>query len=223
MQASFPHLALWQDVRFHLKGQSLEAPQSITGVETIVPTMRGRWMATANFALDGEAATLQWQAFLAQMQGRIGTTLVPCGYKFRPRDRNGRGLSFADVANLSDAQTWEHFGFENTSLNRITLASAAPLRATQLNINLFDTTGLRPGHFFSIGERLHRVQSHWEPTAGTHRVLIEPPLRAAAGAGTRLEIERPVCRMRMAGETEGVFDQSLSVTPIASVNFVEAI
>lgn len=223
MQATFPHQALWRDVRFHLEGQSLDVQQSITGNDTVVATMRGRWMATVNFAIQGEAATLQWQAFLAQMQGRIGTTLVPVLSKFRPKDRNGRELSFCDTADLSDAQTWEHFGFENTNLNRITLASAAPLRATQLSLSIFDTTGIRPGQFFSIGERLHRVQSHWEPSAGAHRVLIEPPLRAAAGAGTRLEIEKPVCRMRMVTETEGLFDQALDNMPQVSINFREAI
>lgn len=223
MQATFPHLALQRDVRFHIEGQSQEVVESITGAETITPTMRGRWMATANFAMEGEAATLQWQAFLAQMQGRLGTTLVPVFSKYRPKDRNGRELSFCDVANLSDAQTWEHFGLENTQLNRITLAAAAPLRATQLSLNLFDTTGLRPGQFFSIGDRLHRVQSHWQPTASAHRIMIEPPLRAAASAGTRLEIEKPVCRMRMVTETEGLFDQALDDMPLMSVMFREAI
>lgn len=223
MQATFPHLAQHQEAQFYMMGQSQDVVESITGAETITPTMRGRWMATVNFVLKGEAATLQWQTFLAQMQGRIGTTLVPAHSRFRPKDRNGRPLPFADIANLSDAQTWEHFGFENTQLNRITLASSASLRATQLNLSIFDTTGLRPGQFFSIGERLHRVQSHWEPTAGAHRVLIEPPLRAAAPAGTRLEIARPVCRMRMVTETEGLFDQTMAVRPRVSVNFREAI
>ena len=40
-----------------------------------VPTLRGKWMAQVSFALKDEASTLQWQVFLAQMQGRIGTTL----------------------------------------------------------------------------------------------------------------------------------------------------
>lgn len=223
MQATFPHLALIRDVRFHIEGQSLQIAESITGAETVPATMRGRWRATANFAMEGEAATLQWQAFLAQMQGRLGTTLVPVFSKFRPKDRNGRELSFCDVADLSGSQTWEHFGFENTQLNRITLAAAAPLRATQLSLNLFDTTGLRPGQFFSIGPSLHRVQAHWEPTSGAHRVLIEPPLRAAAGAGVRLEVEKPVCRMRMVSETEGLFDQAVDNMPQMSVMFREAV
>lgn len=223
MQASFPHLALWQDVRFRITGQSLEPAESISGVETIVPTMRGRWVGSASMVLHGEAATLQWQAFLAQMQGRIGTTLVPARSRYRPKDRNGRDLPFNDIGGIAGAQTFEHFGFRNAPVTRVALAAAAALRATELDLTLIDSTGLRPGQYFSIGERLHRVQHYWQPAAASHRIMIEPPLRAAAPAGKRLEIERPVCRMRMMTEDEGAFDQSMAVLPTVQVNFVEAL
>ena len=72
MQATFPYLALHQTAQFYLTGQSLEPQESISGVETIVPTMRARWNASATFALKDEAATLQWQAFLAQMRAGSG-------------------------------------------------------------------------------------------------------------------------------------------------------
>lgn len=224
MQATFPYLAGWRNSSFRLEGQSLDIPRSITGAETVRATMRGRWAMSGEVVIHGEAAYLQWQAFLATMQGRLGTTLVPANTRFRPKDRNGRELAFIDTASLADAQTWEHFGFENTQLNRITLASAAALRATQLNLSIFDTTGIRPGQFFSIGERLYRVVSHWEPTAGAHRILIEPPLRAAAPAGTRLEIEKPVCRMRFASEMDGAFAQDYAdFAPKIQFQMVEAI
>lgn len=222
MQATFPHLALWQEVQIHLAGQSLETSESISGVETVVPTMRARWMAQANFVLRGEAATLQWQAFLAQMQGRLGTTLVPARSRYRPRDEDGLPLPFCDTARLAGAQTWEHFGFENEDVPRITLASSAALRATEISLTLTESTGLRPGQFFSLGERLHRVQHHWQDGTA-HRVMIEPPLRAAVAAGARLEIERPVCRMRMTTETEGLFDQVMDVLPRVTLSFAEAL
>ena len=222
MQAAFPFLALHQTAQFYLVGQSLEPQESISGVDTIVPTMRGRWTATATFALKGEAATLQWQAFLAQMQGRIGTTLVPCRSRWRPRDRDGHGMTFCRVAGLADAQTMEHWGFANTEVMRVAVASAAALRATQMDVTYQDTTGLRPGQYFSVGEHLHRVQQAWQ-AAGVPRIMFEPPLRAAVAAGTRVEIERPVCKMRMVSETEGIFDQSLDVFPQVQVQFSEAI
>lgn len=223
MQATFPHLALWQTVTPYMVGQSLETTESISGAETIVPTMRGRWMATVSFALKNEASTLQWQAFLAQMQGRIGTTLVPIRSRFRPRDRDGHSTAFCDTGGISAAQTWEHFGFVNTQITRAETTSAAALRATQINVEYPNSTGLRPGQFFSIGERLHRVQAVWQPTPTTTRIMFEPPLRSAVASGTAVEIERPVCKMRMTSETEGLFDHSLDVFPVVQAQFVEAI
>ena len=222
MQATFPHLALWQDVTFHLSGQSLEPVESISGAQTVSPTLRGKWMAQASFVLRGEAATLQWQAFLAQMQGRIGTALVPARSRYRAKDRNGKPLPFCDVATIADSQTWEHWGLEGSDIPRVVLASRALLRATEIDIAMLDSTGLRPGQFFSIGDRLHRVQHHWQPSDST-RLMIEPPLRAPAEAGTVLEVARPVCRMRMTTETEGLFDQSLNRMPSVTVNFMEAL
>lgn len=222
MQVTFPHRLLRQASQFWIEGQSLDPQQSISGAETVTPTMRGRWLASCQFVLHGEAATLEWHAFLAQMEGRIGTTLVPAHYRWRPRDRDGHATAFCDVANIAGAQTWEHFGFENTDIRRVTVAASAPLRATQIDVTLGDTTGLRPGQLLSVGERLHQVQAHWQ-TGGVHRLMIRPPLRQAVAAGARVEIEKPVCRMRMTTETDGLFDQSLAVLPSVTVNFQEAV
>lgn len=222
MQATFPYLALHQTAQFYLTGQSLEPQESISGVETIVPTMRARWNASATFALKDEAATLQWQAFLAQMQGRIGATLVPCRSRWRPRDRDGHGVTFCDTARLADAQTWEHFGFANAAIPRATVLSGMPLRSSEIDVVFSDSTGIRPGQFFSINERLHRVQHHWQSAEGVSRIRFEPPLRKAVEAGQALELARPVCLMRCTSETEGLFDQSLDVFPTVTLNFVEA-
>lgn len=222
MQATFPFLALHQTAQFYLTGQSLEVQESLSGVDTVVPTMRGRWSATATFVLHGEAATLQWQAFLAQMQGRIGTTLVPCHSRWRPRDRDGHGMTFRRVACFADAQTMEHWGFAGTDRILAAVAAPAALRATQIDVTYYDTTGLRPGQYFSIGDRLHRVQQSWR--VGTaNRLMIEPPLRGPVAAGARIEIERPACKMRMVTETEGLFDQSMAVLPQVQLQFAEAI
>lgn len=224
MQATFPYLAGWRSVRFWPEGMSLEPQQSITGVDTMVPTMRGRWMAQGTVVIHGEAAVLQWQAFLAEMEGRVGTTLVPCFSWFRPKDRNGRMLPFNDTAGFHRTQTFSHFGLTSVAAPRVTVAAAAPLRATELRIALADTTGLRPGQYFSIGERLHQVRSHWEPEVGQHHIRFRPPLREAVAAGTAVEIARPVCKMRFTSEEEGGFAQDYAdIAPKITVNFTEAL
>lgn len=222
MQATFPHLAVSQDARFWLAGQSLDIQESISGAQSVVPTLRGKWNATVSFALHEEAAVLQWQAFLAQMQGRIGTTLVPVYSRFGPKDRDGNPLPFCDIANIKGAQTWEHFGFENTDVTRAYVLSDMPLRASEIDLIFADTTGLRPGQYFSINDRLHRVQHHWQPADGVSRIRFEPPLRKAVKAGQAVELAKPVCLMRCVSETEGLFDQSLNRLPTVTLNFVEA-
>lgn len=223
MQAAFPHLAGWRRSSLWLEGQSLEPKRSISGTDTIVATMRGRWRAKGVVVIAGEAAHLQWQAFVAQMQGRIGTSLVPAVTRFGAKAKDGLPLPLGQIGGIAAAQTWEHFGFEGAPVTRITLASDAALRATTLDLTLSATTGLRPGQFFSLADRLYRVQHHWQP-GNPRRILIEPPLRAAVSAGARVEIDRPVCRMRFVSETEGLLNYDvLDPAPQIQIEFAEAI
>lgn len=221
MRATFPHQLLWQDVTPRFVGASLESQRSISGVETIVPTMSGHWEVDCALAIHDEAGQLAWQAFLAQMEGRIGTTLVPLRTRARPKDRNGRGTPVHGIADLAGAQTWEHFAFESAPVATMALAAAAPLRATTIKVAGGNTTGLRPGQFFSLGERLYRVQHHWQDADGTSNLMIQPPLRQAL-ATAALVLDRPVCLMRFATEEDGKFDHLQDRMPHVTCRFVEA-
>lgn len=221
MRATFPHQLLRQDVNLRQVGMSLDPQRSINGTETIVPTFGGRWGATCSFVIHGEAAQLAWQAFKVQMEGMNGTTLVPIRTRFRPRDRDGHHVYGCGPADLADAQTWEHFGFDSAPVATMTLAAPAALRDTVIKVTANNTTGLRPGQFFSLGERLYAVQHHWVDSAGVTNLMIWPPLRQSFNQAA-LILDRPVCLMRMASETEGDFDMLLDRLPRVTVNFVEA-
>lgn len=222
MRATFPHRLLSQTFAPRFVGASLEPQRAISGAETIVPVPSGRWEVECSFVISGEAAQLQWQAFLAQMEGRIGTTLVPITTRFRPRDRSGRGVPGCGVAGLADAQTWEHFGFAHAPVATMSLADPAPLRATTIRVTAANTTGIRPGQYFSVGERLHRVQHHWQTEDGVSNLMIQPPLRQPLNQAA-LILDRPVCLMRFATEDEGQFDQLLDRMPRVTCRFVEVV
>ena len=222
MRATFPFHLMSQAFTPRFVGASLEPQRSINGAETVVPTMGGRWEVECSFVIHGEAAQLEWQAFLAQMEGRVGTTLVPIRTRFRPNDRDGHGVPFCQIAGLAGAQTWEHFGFANAPVATMTLVDPAPLRATTIRVAAANTTGIRPGQFFSLGERLYRVQHHWQTDDGVTNLMIQPPLRQAFNNAV-LILDRPVCRMRFASETEGQFDQLLDRLPSVTCTFVEAV
>lgn len=222
MRATFPFHLLSQTFTPRFVGASLEPQRSISGAETVVPSMGGRWEVDCSFVIRGEAAQLEWQAFLAQMEGRIGTTLVPIRTRFRPKDRDGHAAPSCRTAGLADAQTWEHFGFENAPVATMSLAEPAPLRATTIRVTGGNTTGIRPGQYFSLGERLYRVQHHWQTQDGVSNLMIQPPLRQAFSTGA-LILDRPVCLMRFASEDEGQFDQLLDRMPRVTCRFIEAV
>lgn len=223
MRVTFPNFLLRQEIIPRAVGMSLEPQRSISGAETVTPTFGGRWEVTCSFVLKNEASYLAWQAFRAQMEGRIGTTLVPIATRFRPKDRDGHSAHGSRSAGIVGAQTWEHFGFLASPVVTMTLAEPAALRATTIKASLGNTTGIRPGQYFSIDERLHQVQHHWENGDGTVNLMIWPPLRRSfATAGWSLIMDHPHCLMRMASENEGEFDHLLDRLPQVTVSFVEA-
>jgi len=197
-------------------GQMRGRETAISGAESIIPSFSGHWTVSISFFIHNEEARLEWQAFLAQMEGGIGTTLVPVTLPYRPRNARGGRASVTEVPEFS---TFEHWSFVNDARASIMVKTDAPLRATDIELTLTDSLGLRPGHSLSIGERFHRVQRSWDDGA---KIRIQPPLRAGAAAGSIVETDNPVCKMRFASEGEGEVDFSLSEIDRPTVKFREA-
>ena len=221
MRATWPYTARWTAATPRIIGEARPPQQSISGAETVTPAMGARWEVTGSFVIHGEAQELAWQAFIAQMEGGLGTTLVPIWSRFRPLTAAGRRVDWDNTAGLYGAQTFEHFGFENPQIVGARLATPAALRATQIDIEVMDSTGIRPGQYFSIGERLHQVQQYWK-ASGIHTLIIRPALRAAAPAGTPLEVFRPVCLMRLA-EPAGDIEYTPDLASRVTCRFIESI
>jgi len=213
---AFPRLAKMTTSGFRMVGQMRGRETAISGAESIIPSFSGHWTVSISFFIHNEAARLEWQAFLAQMEGGIGTTLVPIGLPYRPVDQRG---GRASVTGQPEFGTFEHWSFVSEARPAVVVKTDAPLRSTDLDLTLADSLGLRPGHGLSIGDRFHRVQRSWED--GT-KIRIQPPLRAAAPAGAIVETDNPVCKMRFASEDEGEVDFSLSEIDRPTVIFREA-
>lgn len=220
MRATFPWQLLWQSVTPRFMGASREPQRSISGAETIIPALGGRWEVDCSFVIKGEAAQLAWQAFLAQMEGTIGTTLVPIRTRYRPRAADGRPVTGCTVAGLVPGQIFDHSGFERAPVVGARTVAAAALRAMQISVALENSTGIRPGQFFSIGDRLSQVQQHWQ-AGGVHNLWLRSPLRAAVPEGAPLEMFAPSCLMRLASEDEGQFDHLLDPMPRVTCKFIE--
>lgn len=230
MRVAFPVGLKWTAARPSLVGQSRDPQQSISGAFSVVPSLSGHWEFAATFLTTNEATSLALMGFVAGMEGMIGTTLVPIYQRWPARTRDGVIAPRRSSSVLGDAlqyegagsETFEGFGFENSTVVDALLTADAALRATRLRVAYVNSTGLRPGQMFSIGEQLYWVQLTWIDGADTI-LQIQPPLRAASVEGDALVIDAPVCRMRFASADEGVLAYDLSPVNRVPLKFIEAI
>jgi len=210
---------------FHPDVPSRSGGLSITGYEQVTVSNAGRWRATITIPLRREPMVLAYRAMISQLQGRVGTILVPYFQAYRPSNINGRKLSTCPAASYDkDLYNWDLSGWGQDDFTFATLASAASAGATQISLNLVDGRGPRPGHYFGIGERLYLANAVWQetPTSPT-QVRFWPRLRAASTAGTRVILDRPVCRMRLADDASGEATFDLARFADVTLSFVEAI
>lgn len=216
--------------RFTLMGQSAAAGFGLSGAESIASSNSAHWRASVTFHIPHrEEAHLAWEAFLAQMQGAIGTVDVPAKLKWRPRDARGRPISAqpAILSGLSgDLDTLgllDHGQFAAPEAVHVRLQSDASLRDGVIHVEYPDALGLRPGQLFSIGGNLHQVRHVIGEGAGVEQVHIRPLLRRDWAAGSALEIARPVCRMRLAADEQGAVDLNFARMQNIDVQFIEAV
>jgi len=215
----FPRRVRWTSIGPPvLEGQSLQIERSINGTETIIPTLTGHWRIDVSCVMVGEDAELEWEGFLAQMQGRIGTTLVPILARYRVPLASGVPMPLPEVEYFESA---EHWVFASEERAGASLAADAAVRATDLSLTLTDSERPRPGHRISIAGNLHRVALAWDDSGP--KIRVQPPVRQAFSTGQRIETDRPVCRMRMASETSGETVYDLMPVRFAQASFVEAI
>ncbi|KQT08533.1 hypothetical protein ASG40_11685 [Methylobacterium sp. Leaf399] len=155
--------------------------------------------------------------------GRAAVILVPACDGRGPSNRAGlvapgNGIPHSDGTLHSDGTGYAQ------SYSGATLTDAVPMNATQIRISLAVGLRLLPGMRFSMsGGRLHEIADlvAWDG-AGIWTVRIGPWTAAAWPAGTALEFEKPVCRMRLASDESGALSLSLNRFATPTIEFVEA-
>ncbi len=215
--------------RFMILGQSAAAGFGLSGAEAIASSNSAHWEASATFSIaNKEQAHMAWEAFLAGMQGSLGTTLVPAVSRWLPRDAMGRKITSAPAqltgvnAGGLEAPFWDHGVIDTPRPVHARLNASASLRDGVIQVEYPDALGLRPGQYFSLGGNLHQVRHVHSVSAGVDEVSIRPLLRQDWAAGDPVEIARPVCRMRLAGDTQGVLDMNFERLQKIDVRLIEA-
>lgn len=224
--AVLPRSSLWMP-----ESQSRSGGQSILGQEKIVASTAGRWRARIGAPVVTENAVLSWRAFVASMNGRVGTVLMPRFEHYGPKDMNGKRLDYQEAAFWQNGQFDDDglafdlsgWGQDYSEANG-TLAANAALGATQISVTWPEgVQGIRPGQYFGIGQRLYIAKQVWEVEEGDpSQVTFWPPLRAAASTGTVVIIDKPVCLMRFAQDATGELELDFGRWSQGGLELVEA-
>lgn len=211
--------------RFFLENISRSGGVALNGMEQTVASSAGRWRCRGTWRALGKSAILQFEAFLANMDGRAGEVLVPtCSGRTAnwPVDIYGRVLDPGFTRNkLLDGSAHESPAIPSASEIVTTLNSSVAVHVTQLTINMTQGSAIRAGQLFGLANRLYRVRSIMSVVGSVTTVTFGPPLRAAATVGAAITFTRPLCTMKFASDDQGSeFDTGRG--GLVSLEFVEA-
>ncbi|WP_026227238.1 hypothetical protein [Hoeflea sp. 108] len=206
--------------------RTMAGPASVSGFTQVVASDAGLWKATYEEIpvrdAQGIGLVQLWRAIAVQAEGRLNPILI-CVHDIE-RKPFPIGLSDADlkgeVPHSDDALFDDGAGYVSSVID-VSLLSDATIRSTMLNVIKALSGDLEPGHRFSIGERLYQVRSVVAQDAVTATIKIWPPLREAWHAGSRLEFDRPVLRVRLASDKEMDLPLELGRWSFPTVNFIE--
>lgn len=225
----WPPALRFSEVMLELRGLTRTGGQTFSGIEQVVGSPAARWVGTMTVPIadrrygrpEHQDAVLAWRWMKAG--GRASTILVPAKDGRGPAHRArivpcGYAVSHDDGAMFSDGS-----GFGQT-FTGATLAEAASMNATQIRINLPAGLELLPGMRFSMpGGRLHEIVDLIDQAGTIWTVQAGPWTWAAWPAGTPLEFDQPLCRMRLASDEAGSLSLSLNRFSTPTIEFVEAL
>lgn len=193
--------------KFMLENPSRSGGIALNGMEQTMASGAERWRCSGVWRAFGKSAILQFEAFLANMNGRAGEVLVPT-FSGRianwPIDTYGRVLDPGFTRNkLLDGTAYEDPAVPPISEIVATLGASVAIRVTQLSINMTQGSAIRAGQLFGLANRVYRIRSIVSVVGTVTTVTFGPPLRAAATLGAAITFTRPVCLMKFATDDQG--------------------
>lgn len=212
-----------QQPMFHIAPMNISGPVSASGAADVISGDAGFWRASfGSVVVTTRERVLTWRAISAKLQGRLFPILVPyCGmYQPYPLDANGKRIFTGPVTHSDGTPFSDGAPYLSGSI-RATLDADLPNRAVSGNITVDVAGVIQPGHVFSFGERMYEIRDVVYTGENTATLTWQPPLREAVTGGTELNFDDPVCRMRLASDTEMQLSMDMNKRGFPTVNFVE--
>lgn len=210
-----------------LAPRTLAGSASINGQTQVSATDAGVWVySLTNIELFDRQRVLCWRAIEGLLEGRLTPINVPLyGYElgYAPYALDLDYATLLVPVPHSDTSYFSDGGGYVGGIADINAVGSAALRATSMTVTVTYGPTLQSGMIFSIdhatkGPRWYKVRTY---DSSTGAMTFRPPLREAIVAGTRLEFDRPTCRMRLASDAEMTLDLDYNTIGYPSVSFVE--
>lgn len=221
---------------WRIENASRTGGATILGQQQFAQSPAGRWRGRMQFHCVTESDYLEVDGFLAALDGSANTFyLGPVDWRGRPwnTDPLTGGRITPDLARRS-VEVDPAFDTNPDTTGRLdfTLAQAAPMNATTLQIRRAKGGALRRGQYFAIGTSLHIITAVNSadpvdaatglPAPGTVDISIRPWLRGPFAADTPLEFAQPLALMRLAPDAAALLERTTSPLSDLALEFVEA-
>jgi hypothetical protein len=203
---------------------SVSGGRSLAGVERIRQIDAGLWTFRMDIRIHQQPQIRLVRALSAMAQGRYGVFRICVGDCGRgPGAMPDYALPDAAVPHADDAEFSDGAPYEGeTAVAR--LAYAASVRAVQIYVILETAVANpEPGQFLTLDDGLHVIAAAEALGYGWHRLSVEPPLRAAVAASTRVIFDRPTGLFQLAKDDGLALALDLQRFGSLSVDFVETV
>jgi hypothetical protein len=210
---------------FGARGRIVSGPPSLTGRSQVDAVDAGYWTAMLRGFPVHKANQRLWRALIARLEAGAAEIRVPVFELAQPWPLGPDGEPVTETADVmfDDGASFDDgVGFWQPVIAAVTVGAAA-LRATSLTIDFLYAGEVTGGEYFSAGDRLHVIRSIMAESGTQKTVTIWPPLREAVAAGTELNFDAPVCRMRLADEAAGDLDMEFGIVAFPDLSFVEVV
>ncbi|MEH6721289.1 MAG: hypothetical protein V7704_20620 [Aurantimonas endophytica] len=186
-----------QSIDFNLTPQNTRGATSLTGGSQVIASSAGLWTATVRgIRVYGRDNLLLWRTLEARLEGTLNPILIPVCQGNRQPYPAVQPIAYGGIPHGDGTSFSDGSGYYQRAIDASLLFSV-PRGAVQAWINVTVGGDLEPGQYFSLGERLYRIKSIEKVSGAASFVKFWPTAREAAPAGTRVEFDKPHCKMRL--------------------------